>query len=228
MENSTDSLTLKEMRLKSTLVSLLGDLEKVFEKSDIKQFCHEKDYQWFYSLITTTLKTGGPLVLGFNWGASNGVRYNPQKTIEQSDFEKEDVGSLSRIFPFCRKYFGNEFLSRISQSNYCFFRSKEENQISNKDMSLCEPILEKLIAAVKPSSVLCFSAKLRSYLIKNDKIKFKESKVIKFKRGPSFVTYEAIKGTMSSGIEIKFLPHPNYPMDGEARAKAWEFCCGKC
>lgn len=216
------------MKLKSTLISLLEDLEKVFEKSDIKQFCNKNDYQWFYSLITTTLKPGGPLVLGFNWGASNGVSYRPQKAIEQSDFENEDVGSLSRIFPFCRKYFGDDFLSRVTQSNYCFFRSKEENQISNKDLILCEPILEKLIHAVKPSAVLCFSARLRNYLIENDKIKIKESKVIKFKHGAAFITYEAIKGTLSSGIEIKFLPHPNYPMNGEARAKAWEFCCGKC
>lgn len=39
------------------------------------------------------------------------------------------------------------------------------------------------------------------------------------------MTYEPIKATLTTGTEIKFLPHPNYPMKKEARDKAWEFCC---
>jgi len=62
-------------------------------------------------------------------------------------------------------------------------------------------------------------------MFRNDRVLSKESKIIKYMRGRSTVTYEAIKATLKSGVEIRFLSHPNYPMKGEARSEAWEFCC---
>ena len=143
------------------------------------------------------------------------------------DFSQEDVGSLSRIFPYCKKYFGNDFMSSITQSNYCFFRSKTESQIKSSDIELCEPIFTRLIDVIKPSSVLCFSSKLRDFMLRNNKIVSIQSKEIKYTIGNSIITYNAIKATLTSGIEICCLPHPNYPMKGEARNEAWEFCYGK-
>lgn len=213
-------------KMKKTLDELLIEVGDAYEQSDIKKLCLEKGYEWHYSLITTPMKPNGPLVLGFNWGASNGRKYEPQPSVNKSDFSKEDVGSLSRIFPYCAKYFGNDFLSDLSQSNYCFFRSYKEDQISDRDIQLCEPILGRLIDAISPSIVLSFSSKLRDYLIANNKVSSTISKVITYERGSSTVSYEAIKGVLAPQTEIKFLPHPNYPMKGEARSEAWEFCCG--
>lgn len=213
--------------MKTILAGLLTELRQAYEKSDIRQYCLENGHhEWYYSLITTTMVPGGPLILGFNWGASGG-EHGPEISIEKSDFSREDVGSLSRIFPYCEKYFDRDFLSNASQSNYCFFRSEKESQITNEDIELCRPIFEKLIDAIKPSSILCFSSKLRDYLLKNDKILSPDKKIISFKRGSYDVRYEAIKATLISGIDIKFLPHPNYPMKRAARIEAWEFCCGK-
>lgn len=212
--------------MKAILSGLLNDLDKAFEDSDIKQYCLKNGHEWSCSLITTNLERERPLVLGFNWGAKNGEKYEPQSTIEKSDFENEDVGSLTRIFPYCRKYFGDDFLSKTSQSNYCFFRSKIESQISKKDMELCEPIFEKLIDTISPSSVLCFSSKLRDYLFINNKIATKSSETIRYRSGNRDMSYEVIRAFLTSGIEIKFLPHPAYPMKGGARDAAWEFCCG--
>jgi hypothetical protein len=213
--------------VKSILNGLCTELEQIHEKSSIRQYCLKNGYEWNYSLITTALEPGGLLILGFNWGVSKGEKYQPQSSVDKSDFFKGDVGSLSRIIPYCENYFDSNFLSKTSQSNYCFFRSQSQSQISNFDIKLCEPIFEKLICAIKPSSILCFSSKLRDFFLKNNKIYSKSSKIIEFEKGLSIVEYEAIRATLESGIEIKFLPHPNYPMKGDARSEAWEFCCGK-
>lgn len=170
------------------------------------------------------MRKSGPLILGFNWGATQGEEYSPQATI--TVFKKDEVGSLSRIFPYCEKYFGNDFLERVSQSNYCFFRSKSESEITHKDIALCEPIFDKLIDEMEPSSILCFSSKLRDYLLSNHRVQTKESIKISYKRGSVQMTYEPIRATLTSGAEIMFLPHPNYPMKKEARNEAWDFCCG--
>ncbi len=211
--------------MKTILEDLLTELERVYEKSPIRSYCLRNGHEWHYSLITTTLELYQPLIIGFNWGASQDEEYQPQSSIFKSDFSMKEVGSLSRIFPYCEKYFDYNFLSKASQSNYCFFRSKCESQISNQDIELCEPIFEKLIDAIEPSVILCFSSKLRNYLIKNNRICSRNSKIITYRRGSSNVKYEVIKATLKSGIEIKFLPHPNYPMKGGARSEAWEFCC---
>lgn len=210
------------------LNNLLAGLGPVYKQSDIGRYCLNKGHEWHYSLITTTMKKGGPLILGFNWGATQDEEYSPQESIKPAVFRGSDVGSLSRIFPYCEKYFGNDFLDSTSQSNYCFFRSNNESQITPNDIALCEPIFEKLIAVMEPSSILCFSSKLRNYLLNSNRVKFKESTKISYKRGSVQMIYEPIKAILTTGTEIKFLPHPNYPMKKEARDRAWEFCCAKC
>ncbi len=212
--------------MQAELSKLLSELGKVFSNSDIKEYCLINGHQWSYSLVSTTLEQNGPLVIGFNWGASKGEDYSPQKEIKKTNFLTEEVGSLSRIFPYCRRYFGEDFLSKITQSNYCFFRSQKESQITQRDIELCEPIFEQLVGILNPSSILCFSSKLRDSLLKNGRIKSTEMFDIKYDRGSLKVTYTAIKATLNSGVEISFLPHPNYPMKGEARQEAWKFCCG--
>lgn len=212
--------------MKTIFDDLLVELGCAYEQSDIKQYCLIHGHTWHYSLITTTMQKGGPLILGFNWGASQDERYFPQTTIEETVFKNADVGSLTRIFPYCEKYFGEDFLNKTSQSNYCFFRSKSESEITPKDIALCEPIFDKLIKVMEPSSILCFSSKLRDFLLSNNRVKAKESIKISYERGSVQMTYEPTRATLTSGAEIMFLPHPNYPMKKEARAEAWEFCCG--
>lgn len=215
--------------MKNELHALLSEVAVAYEQSEIKKICEVGNFEWHYSLITGTLVKGGPLILGYNWGASQNETYKhkPQTTIENAIFKTQDVGSLKRIFPYCEKYFGTDFLEQTSQSNYCFFRSKNEGQISNKDIALCEPIFEKLISTLAPSYILCLSSKLRDYLISGNKLKDIESTNIHFRRGNVDTTYQAMKAKLKSGATIVFLPHPNYPMKKEAREQAWAFCCGQ-
>jgi hypothetical protein len=68
------------------------------------------------------------------------------------------------------------------------------------------------------------SSQLREYLIKNERLIDIESKIIKFQRGKSLVSIQAIKAKLLDGTKICFLPHPNYPIKGEARDLAWDYC----
>ena len=145
--------------------------------------------------------------------------------MEKTNFEKEDVGSLTRIFPFIRNYFGEEYLSKVSQSNYVFFRSKTESQITPADIERCRPVFIKLIEILEPSAIICLSAKLRKHLLDSNQVSELREKLISFKRGSRLVEFVACRGTFTADVDIKFLPHPNFPMTRDARLEAWRFCC---
>lgn len=214
------------LNLKAKLNDLLNDLEKAYLNSDIKRHCEKENKQWYYSLLIGNMKIGGPLVIGFNWGAAKGEKYSPLE-VNKSNFKNEDIGSISRIFPFIKNYYDDDYLSNISQTNYCFFRSENESQITDRDLTLCQPIFDELLNILKPSEIFCLSAKLRNYLISKSLLTSKRSKLITFFRGEKTNNYEAITGYYKENTKLLCLPHPNFPMKKEARASAWEFCCGK-
>lgn len=211
--------------MEKKLNALLEKLDQIYEDSDIKKTCTEKNQQWGYSLVTTPMERLAPLILGFNWGAAQGQIYQNQTSIKKTNFLDEDVGSLRRIFPLIRQHLGENYLARTSQSNYCFFRSATEDQISEADIKRCSGVFSELIQILAPSSIICLSAKLREHLIKTEKVCNRQDRTIRFRRGSSDIEFVAIRGMLASGVDIKFLPHPNYPMKREARSAAWQFCC---
>jgi hypothetical protein len=206
------------------LNKLLVELSAKYDQSDIKSYCNENGFKWEYYLIQSTLEKNGPLLLGFNWGASQTEEYSPQSEITKTDFSTADSGSIKRSFKYLKKYFGESFLSLMTQSNYCFFRSHTEREITQHDISLCEPTFNKMISLLEPSIIISMSSQLREYLIKNERLIDIESKIIKFQRGKSLVSIQAIKAKLLDGTKICFLPHPNYPIKGEARDLAWDYC----
>lgn len=211
--------------MKEKLNTLLEKLDKIYDESDIKKYCTHQKQSWGYSLVITPMEPGAPLILGFNWGASQGEKYENQSNIEKTNFlNVKDIGSLKRIFPFIYQHLGEDYLVKTSQSNYCFFRSKAENQISEADIKRCSGIFDELIEVLAPSSIICLSAKLRKYMIMTEKVCNRQEKTISFNRGNANIEFVAIRGTLASGVGINFLPHPNYPMTCEARSKAWQFC----
>lgn len=211
--------------MREKLNALLKKLGPIYDASDIKKVCKDESLEWGYSLVTSAMERSAPLILGFNWGATQNEKYSNQKFVEKTNFETEDVGSLKRIFPFIRNYFGEEYLSKVSQSNYCFFRSKSESQINDSDIKRCRIIFSELIKILEPSAILCFSSQLRKYLIGANQVCDIKEKTIKFERGSRKIEFIAVRGKFASGVEIKFLPHPNFPMKRDARLEAWQFCC---
>ena len=212
--------------MRKELESLLPELELAYSRSDIAALCREKSWNWGFSLITTNLTVKRTLILGFNWGAAEVDSYTSQHSIEAESFLDQDLGSFSRIIPYCDKYMGNGALMDASQSNYCFFRSKTESQISSKGIQLCEPVFNKMLGLLQPSAILCFSSRLRDYLAGRDIVSNLLEQEIKFKRGATQIVYEAKKGILNGDCRIYFLPHPNYPMKKAAREQAWAFCFG--
>lgn len=210
--------------MRNKLEFLLNELNAAHRKSDIAVACEKSGRSWGYSLITTSLKPDRPMLVGFNWGAAAGKSYENQKSIESEALLDQDLGSFKRIVPYTEKFIGCGSMVDASQTNYCFFRSHSESEISQTDINLCKPIFRDLLFVVKPSMILCFSSKLRDHLIEDGQVYNLKTTSITFKRGVLDIEYIVKKGSLNGDINIYFLPHPNYPMRKTAREKAWLFC----
>lgn len=213
--------------LKTKLSQLLDNLTEVYQLSDINKYCLREGHKWAYSLISGPCVTSSPLLIGFNWGASKGETYEPQTIIEENQWANEkELGSMARVIPYLRKYFSEIEINNISQTNYCFFRSKIENQINSDDLQRCQPLFDQLINLLHPSAVICLSSQLRNFLISTKKVDQIEGHPIMYSRGKLPIKYVAMKGKLDTGIQVYFLPHPNYPLTRIARNAAWDFCFG--
>lgn len=210
--------------MKNQLRELLPLIEQAYDQSRIKKWCKENNHEWSWSLITGACRRNSPLIVGFNWGAAQGEIYASDKDINENLLSGEDLGSMTRIIPYFKRHLTHDDFDRASQTNYCFFRSHTEREISEYDLELCRPIFNSLIEIMRPSVALCFSSKLRHHMIKEKSIIEFEHEEVVFTHGGKQLTYAAAKGRLASGVKIAFLPHPNYPMRKAARDAAWDFC----
>ncbi len=200
---------------------LLKETEAVFIKSDV-QNQYGKD--WGYSVLATSIFKGTPLIVGFNWGAAKGTTYEKQSDYPLRMFQSNynDLGSLKRTVRFFEEYYPDALHGM--QTNYCFFRTEKESQISQADLDSCRDLFFRLVEYAEPSSIISFSSKLRDYLLGNKLIDDARSKEVDSK-GKKF---SAIKGRMRMGtkkdIPFFYLPHPMAKVSGDARKRLWEFC----
>lgn len=181
-------------------------IEDAYNKSDIKQ--QSEKYSWFYSLCTSKPKIGQPLIVGFNWGASSNHK---RQTIDdlKSVINWNEMSSLQKIKPFIKKYFPRISPDNFNQTNYCFFRSSKEAQISDDDIKLCEPIFFEFVSRIKPRFILAFSKKLRETLIKNGMIKYLNKKSV-FDGKKTITAYHGFVNFGGWWSYIYLLPHPSY------------------
>lgn len=179
-----------------------------FEKSDVKKLAEEKGKEWFYSLCTSKPRKGQPLIIGLNWGAKS-EKFQPQdiNNLPES-IQWNEMGSLSRIKDFLKENFPLLPLENFNQSNLCFFRSKKEKQLTQKDKDLCKNIFEEFIELLKPQIMFGFSAPLRNYLILNNRIEYLNEKILHNGKYRIFLKQGFIKfGNWWTYINL--LPHPN-------------------
>jgi hypothetical protein len=209
--------------MKKEVEALLKEIEDAYGNSIIK-----KD-GLYYSLITGSLQNNQPLIIGFNWGANDKIKYKPDEIDEimkMGSLGEESLGSMKRAISFCKRTrFGEGFLDSASQTNYCFFRSKAEKDILPHDLKLCQPIFDKLLTLLTPSIIFCFSSQLRDYLCNSQKVIQIQKENFPFKRGGKDVACYATKGVFNE-VKIVFLPHPNSPIPGKTRSDAWDFAEG--
>jgi len=205
---------------------LLKKTEIVFRKSDV--YNKYKEENWGYSVTATYLKKKSPVIVGFNWGAGN--NWKKDNTIEaiQNDYPfspfnglYDELGSFKKVVTLFHEYLPQATYG--VQTNFCFFRSQYEHQISQHDKELCAPLFEELINYLEPSKLITFSNSLNGYFNQKGKIKAKQVLNIQSKNK----TFNVTKGRIlikDKEIDYFNLPHPNYPITTEARLKAWDFC----
>ena len=207
---------------------VLARVRDAYEQSDIKRYCEQNRLEWFYSVSATQLVPGRPVIIGFNWGATQGQKYRPQELCPSDRFldliNKGWLGSMARIAPSLSQYMGPDILESIGQFNYCFFRSSSENEISRRDLELCRPIFLELFDVIRPSHALCFSAHLRNYWKRAGALMSERTKVVPFMKSNGPSSYKAYSARLrNTDTEVHFLPHPNYAITSEAREEIWRF-----
>ena len=138
-----------------------------------------------------------------------------------------DLGSFARVPAYFKRHFPSLPINKISQTNYCFFRSKDERQISADDLKRCRPLFAELLSVMEPSLVLSFSSRLRDYLLRSDQVRNSETVSVQQQVGKRTVTCTAVAGMLEGGTPVAFLPHPNYPMQRSVRKKLWDFCANQ-
>lgn len=171
---------------------LLEKTKDAYYKSDV--FKMHGQMNWGYSLTSTSLKKNEKVIAGFNWGVDNrwieqGNSYGAQIDYPSKNFcsSYDNLGSFKRTINLFYKYF--EIIPEI-QTNYCFFRSEKENQITAKDLDLCSRLFDELIEYLEPSMLISFSKSLNNYfettgrLINKDTLEVKAgSKILSVTKG---------------------------------------------
>lgn len=203
---------------------LFVDTKIAFEKSSIKKFAENNKLSWHYSVSSTHLTTNNNVIVGFNWGATDNYSYKPQAEMPTENFkqlyDKQDLGSLQRIYEPLKKCFPYEDIDNCVQTNFCFFRSKKESQITSADLDLSTPLFQKLLVIIKPKRIIGFSNKLRDYFLNNKLCSSVETFNIPSNKKTLFVA-KGIYRLNRQDIPILFLPHPNSRFTTEARQTAW-------
>ncbi len=134
----------------------------------------------------------------------------------------DELGSLKKTIPFFHDYYTKALFGM--QTNFCFFRSYEEKQISHKDLELCKPLFDEYVDYVNPSIIIAFSSKLRDYFNDNNLITNKKNLYIKYLKGETEVIKGKYKTKSERIVDFVYIPHPNARVSKEDRIKAWEFC----
>lgn len=198
--------------------SLLKMTKAAYIKSVVYKDHGKKD--WGYSVTATSFEKNEKVIVGFNWSVDKewgdkGNSYGAQSNYPLTNFASnyKDLGSFKRTLPFFYRHF--ESLPKV-QTNYCFFRSETEDQISQKDLELSNVLFNELIDYLAPSMLISFSKSLDKYLIGEGRISNLDEHPIQSGNKQFSVT----KGSIDiSGKSVPYynLPHPNYPIRGESR-----------
>lgn len=206
---------------------LFIETKTAFEKSSIKNFAVANNLNWHYAISPTRLTTGNNVIVGFNWGAADNCAYKPQTQIPAKSFkelyDQKELGSFQRLYLPLKEFFPHEDIDNCLQTNFCFFRSKEENQITPAYLALSTLLFQKLLDIVKPKRIIRFSNKLRDYFLDNKLCSQLESLNIP-SNGKTLFVVKGFYCVNGQNIPVFFLPHPNAQFTTEARQAAWDFC----
>ena len=208
---------------------LIKKTKIAFDKSDVKKLKDNKG--WGYAVTATMFKKNWPLIIGFNWGVDSkwvnaGNEYGSQENYPFRHFESnyDEMAPLNKTIPFFYEYF-NEALGGM-HTNFCFFRSEKENQISDKDLELSSELFYEYLNYTQPSCVISFSNSLKNYFINTGKLEDLKPKEIR-SNNKTIRPLRAKLKLNDEKIDFIYLPHPNSIITSEAREAAWKYCFEK-
>lgn len=212
--------------MNTAIEDLFSKTKRAYEESDIKKYAIKNHKtEWYYSLSSTRTEEIRTLIVGFNWGVDQKGRHERQTEIpKEGFFDLTDLGSFKRVKPFLKEYLPHGELDNIGQTNFCFFRSEEESQISKKDLEASESLFKELLDIIQPKMILAFSKKLRDFLL-GQKEHFSIVDEENIKSGKKNILI--VRGNYKFNdreITVFLLPHPNSKVTRSAREAAWKFC----
>jgi hypothetical protein len=213
---------------KDEIYALYKETGEAFEKSQIKDYAYERGLKWFYSVTATRLTTNTTAIVGFNWGAAEKCEYKPQTEPPDCSFKnlydkKGELGSLQKIYKSLKTWLPEEEVDNAVQTNFCFFGSRFENEITAVDLELSTSLFTRLIEMIKPKRIVGLSKKLERYFVDNGLCSNVQTASVPSNKRTLYVTKGDFK-ISDKRIPIRFLPHPNAKFTKVAREKAWEIC----
>lgn len=114
-------------------------------------------------------------------------------------------------------------IEHITWTNFCFFRSYSDQQLTNNDFHLTEPIFEKLLKVIKPKEIICVSKDLYNFLNNKNLLTNKKEKKIKINSKSEYIVVKA----KLFNYNFFCLPHPNFSATTLGRKECWDFCFEK-
>lgn len=218
------------------LEGLLKETKSAYERSDIIL----QQPELYYSVLYSEIQPEKPFILKLNENVK--AEYDKNKwllpafrnsfqPVKSGDLPLGNFSSaslndkaLGHAFDYLRRFCPEAL--KGTYANYCFFRSKKENDISLKDLHLSRELFERLLAYARPTILISFSARLRDYFL--DSGQFIEPKLKPIRSGGASAL--PMRGALwfnENRIDFCYLPHPNAKLSPEAREEAWEFVFGR-
>ncbi len=220
------------MHVASNEIQMLFETTRIaFEKAPIRKYAQANGLQWNYSISSTRLTEGTNLIVGFNWGVDPNLPHPAQTEIPDFSFkelyDKKELGSLQRIYLPLKERFREEEINNSVQTNFCFFRSRVEAEITVEDLALSTPLFLQLISIIKPKRILGFSKRLQRYCIESNLCSQVETASFPSNKRTLHVAKGFLKQSDGLATPIFFLPHPNAKFTSIARKNGWDFCFGQ-
>ena len=220
------------MNFEKQIAAFYEEVQKKYHSSDYIKNC-PKEYNSI-SICSTQLARNKTVLVGFNGGAANGVDYSseenkyvfPPSVTYGECFKKgaSELGSFMKVYPLLSDRIGEKEVANCIQTNFCFFRSKYEHEISQNDLETSRKLFLDFMEILQPSRLICFSMSLYNNL----KDQLSHDKLESFQNGNRKVfVYKGSLKLKDREVPIFILPHPNARIKSEARKQCWDYCLGK-
>jgi len=208
---------------RTDLDELYVRLAETFGSSDICQENAEAERNWTYQLASSTIHRKGTVLLQYAWLAEEGQEYPAQMTAPDGEIDQE---KWAKIMPELKAYIPNFSLDQLTDTAYCPFYTDKETNISTADLMRCQAFFFDWMSYLQAEQVLCFSARLKNYLVKNGLIRgLEELTVTSGKR--EIRIFRGYMPLANKKLRFAFFPSLSTSYNKKAKKEAWTWALEK-